>query len=392
MNTLLNAVAEKKITRARFLVADIHGNPKFMVIPAKYLEEAIQGISIDGSSIPGFTQVGSSDVICKPDVETPYFMDDEVVLFCDLYESESSPFSRDLRGILKRVTSGYRVLAKPELEFFLLEGTVPLDQAGYMDTGRGLALVEDVCRTSHINVERLHHENGPGQYEIEPVMAPAVPGCDAIIILKDMLRQRALCNGWTATFMPKPLANKAGSGMHFHLLLEKNGKNLFQDFGDTARHFVGGLLSHAREITAVCNPTINSYKRLVPDFEAPVNIFWGRSNRSALVRIPKGGRTRIEYRAPDPSCNPYLALALIVSAGLDGVKHRVEPPEEGSGTGTPCGTLPFSLEEALHELEASELVRDTLGEGLAEEFVALKKKEIREYRAHISQWEFNHYL
>ncbi|MGC1121652.1 MAG: glutamine synthetase family protein [Candidatus Methanofastidiosia archaeon] len=392
MNTLLNAVAEKKITRVRLLVTDIHGDPKFMVIPAGYLEEVIQGMSIDGSSIPGFTQVGSSDVIVKPDVENPCFMGDEVVLFCDLYETENNPFSKDGRGILKRVTSGYQVLVKPELEFFLLKGTVPVDQAGYMDAGEGLALVEDVVGTTDIKVERFHHENGPGQYEIEPVMAPAVPGCDAIIILKDVLRQKARRNNWTATFMPKPLVDKAGSGMHFHLLLEKNGKNLFQDFGDTARYFVGGLLTHAREITAVCNPTLNSYKRLVPDFEAPVSIFWGKSNRSALVRIPKGGRTRIEYRAPDPSCNPYLALALMVGAGLDGVRHKIEPPEEGSGTGAPSGTLPFSLEEALNELEASDLAHETLGAELVEEFIIIKRKEIQEYQAHISQWEYDHYL
>ncbi|MBU7002018.1 MAG: glutamine synthetase [Theionarchaea archaeon] len=392
MNTLLNAMAEKKITRARLLVVDIHGNPKYMVIPADYVEEVIQGMSIDGSSIPGFTQVGSSDVICKPDVENPHVVGDEAILFCDLYETESSPFSKDGRSILKRVISDYEVLVKPELEFFLLKGSSPLDQAGYMDAGEGLALVEHVVGTTDIKVERFHHENGPGQYEIEPVMAPAVSGCDAIIILKDMLKKKALQNGWTATFMPKPFADKAGSGMHFHILLEKNGKSLFQGFGDTARYFVGGLLSHAREITAVCNPIINSYKRLVPDFEAPINIFWGKSNRSALVRIPKGGKTRIEYRAPDPSCNPYLALALMVGAGLDGVNHKVEPPEEGSGGGTPCDVLPLNLEEALNELETSDLVHRVLGAELVEEFIGLKKSEIKEYRAHISQWEYDHYL
>lgn len=392
MNTLLNAMAEKKIARVRLLVTDIHGCPKFMVIPAGYVEDIAHGMSIDGSSIPGFTNAGSSDVLVKPDLETPYFVGDEVILFCDLYETENTPLSKDGRGILKRVSSEYQVLVKPELEFFLLKGTLPVDQAGYMDTGEGLTLVEEVVNTTGIKVERFHHENGPGQYEIEPVMGPTVPGCDAITILKDLLKQKAHRNNWTATFMPKPLADKAGSGMHFHLLLEKNGKNLFQGFGDTARYFVGGLLAHAREITAICNPTINSYKRLIPNYEAPVNISWGKSNRSALVRIPKGGRTRVEYRAPDPSCNPYLALALMVGAGLDGVKNMIEPPEEGSTVCSPYGTLPSSLEEALDELEASDLVQEILGAELIEGFITIKKKEIRNYQAHISQWEYDHYL
>jgi glutamine synthetase len=392
MNTLLNAVAEKKIARVRLLVIDIHGCPKFMVIPAGNLEDIAHGMSIDGSSIPGFTNAGSSDVLLKPDLETPYFMGDEVILFCDLYETENTPLSKDGRGILKRISPEYQVLAKPELEFFLLKGTLPIDQAGYMDAGEGLPLVEEVVNTAGIKVERFHHENGPGQYEIEPVMGPAVPECDAIIILKDLLRRKAHQKDWTATFMPKPLENRAGSGMHFHLLLEKNGKNLFQGFGDTARHFVGGLLAHAREITAVCNPIVNSYKRLIPNYEAPVNISWGRSNRSALVRIPKGGRTRVEYRAPDPSCNPYLALALMVRAGLDGMKNKIEPPEEGSSASSSYGMLPSSLEEALDELKASDLVHETLGAALVEEFVTIKKKEIRSYQAHISQWEYDHYL
>ncbi|MBU7025092.1 MAG: hypothetical protein HXS40_13100 [Theionarchaea archaeon] len=261
-----------------------------------------------------------------------------------------------------------------------------------MGAGEGLPLVEEVVNTAGIKVERFHHENGPGQYEIEPVMGPAVPGCDAIIIFKDLLRQKACQKDWNATFMPKPLENEAGSGMHFHLSLEKNGKNLFQRFGDIARHFVGGLLAHAREITAVCNPTVNSYKRLIPNYEAPVTISWGKSNRAALVRIPKGGRTRVEYRAPDPSCNPYLALALMIGAGLDGVKNTIEPPQEGSRVNSSRGTLPSSLEEALDELEASELVHEILGAELVEEFITLKKKEIRSYQTHISQWEYDHYL
>lgn len=363
-----------------------------MVIPAGNVEDIVHGMSIDGSSIPGLTTARSSDVLLKPDLETPYFVGDEVVLFCDLYETENTPFSKDGRGILKKVSSEYQVLVKPELEFFLLKGRLPVDQAGYMDAGEGLPLVEEVVNTAGIKVERFHHENGPGQYEIEPVMGPAVPGCDAIIIFKDLLRQKACQKDWNATFMPKPLENEAGSGMHFHLSLEKNGKNLFQRFGDIARHFVGGLLAHAREITAVCNPTVNSYKRLIPNYEAPVTISWGKSNRAALVRIPKGGRTRVEYRAPDPSCNPYLALALMIGAGLDGVKNTIEPPQEGSRVNSSRGTLPSSLEEALDELEASELVHEILGAELVEEFITLKKKEIRSYQTHISQWEYDHYL
>ncbi|MBU7047195.1 MAG: type I glutamate--ammonia ligase, partial [Theionarchaea archaeon] len=219
---------------------------------------------------------------------------------------------------------------------------------------------------------------------------------DNIILLKEALRKKAHSHGLTATFMPKPLKGVAGSGMHVHILLEKNGENLFEGFSEKALYFVGGLLSHARGITAVCNPIINSYKRLVPHYEAPVYITWGKGNRSTLVRIPLGGKTRIEYRAPDPSCNPYLALALILGAGLDGIEKKIEPPESVEGnvfeSHTHAGILPSSLKEAITELERDDLVRRILGEHIVREFIAMKLEEIFNYDTHISQWEFDHYL
>lgn len=391
----MDTLEERDIAKVRLFLVDIFGHPKFMIIPRDYLEEVVDGINIDGSSIKGFTTVNKSDIIAKPDVTSVTFLGDEAVIFCDIYE-EGQLFERDPRGILKKVLKGNSFLVKPELEFYLLRGKAPLDTHGYMDTGEGLPLIEEAVCTLDVAVERIHHENGPGQYEIEPVMAPAVKACDTIILLKEVLKQKAEEKGVTATFMPKPLAGVAGSGMHFHILMEDEGKNAF-DVHTCAQHFIGGLLSHAKGMTAVLNPTINSYKRLVPHYEAPVYIAWGRENRSALVRIPEGGRTRIEYRAPDPLCNPYLALAVMVGAGLDGIKKQIEPPPEvtdnifSESNQSDLETLPASLEKALGALEKDTIISAILG-GLQKEFITLKKKEIQHYKTHISQWELEHYL
>lgn len=395
MNTLLKTMEDKGITRVKLCVTDINGHPKFMIIPYRYVEEAVDGIGIDGSSIPGFTTVDNSDLIAKPDVESCVFLEKEAAIFCDVEYEDGQPFEGDPRGILKKVLKRGAFFAKPELEFFFLREGAPLDDKGYMDASEGLTLVEDAVTSTGVLVERMHHENAPGQYEIEPLMAPALKACDQIILLKEVLKAHARANNVTATFMPKPFAGVAGSGMHFHVLLEKNGKNLFENFTGYTIYFVGGLLSHAKGITAVCNPIINSYKRLVPHFEAPVYISWGRGNRSALVRIPQGGKTRVEYRAPDPSCNPYLALAVILGAGLDGMEKKSDPPKEVTENifeSQKYETLPTSLEKAVKELEKDELITEILGEHVMSEFIALKKKEIQEYCMHISQWEHDHYL
>ncbi|MBU7017593.1 MAG: glutamine synthetase [Theionarchaea archaeon] len=396
MKQLLDVMDEKKIPQIKLSVVDIEGHPKFMIIPREYLEEAVDGIGIDGSSIPGFTTVDKSDLIAKPDIESAVFLENEVIIFCDVYDRKGNLFEGEPRGILKQVLQRNTFLVKPELEFFLLNKGSPADTEGYMDAAEGLTLITDLISNTDIRVERIHHENGPGQYEIEPLMAPALKACDNIILLKEALRKKARSHGLTATFMPKPLKGVAGSGMHVHVLLEKDGENLFEGFSKTAQSFVGGLLSHARGITALCNPTINSYKRLVPQFEAPVYITWGRGNRSTLVRIPLGGKTRIEYRAPDPSCNPYLALALILGAGLDGIEKKIEPPEEVDGdvfeSHAHAGILPSSLKDAITELEGNDLARRILGEHIIREFIELKKEEILNYDTHISQWEFDHYL
>ncbi len=399
MKKLLSAMEERGIVRVRLLVVDIHGHPRFMIIPWDYLEEAEAGIGIDGSSIPGFTTVDRSDLIAKPDLESVVFLKNEVALFCDVMYGDGQLFGGDPRGILKKVIKrGSKIgefSSKPELEFYLLRGRNPLDEGGYMDSGAGLAIVREAVRELQVRIERIHHENGPGQYEIEPLTAPALKACDTIILLKEVLRKRAQKRQATATFMPKPLMGKAGSGMHFHILLEKNGENLFEN-PETTSHFIGGLLSHAKGISAICSPTINSYKRLVPHFEAPVHITWGRGNRSVLVRIPHGGKLRIEYRAPDPSCNPYLALALIIGAGLEGIDKRIQPPKEvvenvfeSEGR---METLPISLKDALEEFEKDGLATEILGDHVAKEFVRLKKEEILSYTTHVSHWELDHYL
>lgn len=395
MDQLLDTMKKRRISQMRLFVIDIEGHPKFMSVPKSYWEEAVEGIGIDGSSIPGFTTVDKSDLIAKPDLESVIFLENEVAVFCDVLYEDGRLFEGDPRGILKGVLKKGMFLVKPELEFFFLREGAPLDTYGYMDSGEGLNTIEEVVRSVDVNVERIHHENGPGQYEIEPVIAPALKTCDTIILLKDVLKQKAKKRQITVTFMPKPLEGKAGNGMHFHILLEKNGKNLFENLTETTLHFIGGLLAHAKGITAICNPTINSYKRFVHNFEAPIHISWGRGNRSALVRIPHGGRTRVEYRAPDPSCNPYLALAVILGAGLDGMEKRIDPPEEimeNPFESQESELLPAALEEALDEMKKDNLVTEILGEHVVGEFIKLKEMEIESYRTHISWWELEHYL
>ena len=395
MKQLLKTVEDKGITRVKFFITDINGHSKFMIIPCSYLEEAVTGIGIDGSSIPGFTTVDNSDLIAKPDLESVVFHENEVAIFCDVEYEDGRPFEGDPRGILKKILKKGTFYVKPELEFFFFKDKTPIDSKGYMDTGVGLTIIGEVISDLDIEVERFHHENGPGQYEIELVLAPALKACDNVILLKDVLKRRAKERQLTCTFMPKPLRNKAGNGMHFHILLEENGENLFEGFTETALHFVGGLLAHAKGITAISNPTINSYKRLVHNFEAPVHISWGRGNRSTLVRIPQGGKTRIEYRSPDPSCNPYLALAVILGAGFEGIKRKIKPPEETIENVFELENgelLPATLEEAIERLKEDSLIREILGEHVVKGFIELKEKEIESYREYVSQWEIDHYL
>ena len=395
MEKLLSTIEEKGITRVKLFVVDIEGHPKFMIIPSSYLEEAVEGFGIDGSSIPGFTAVDKSDLIARPDLESAIFLEDEVAIFCDVEHEDRRVFEGDPRGILKKVLKKGTFYAKPELEFFLLRNGIPIDSKGYMDEAEGLIIAVETAVGTGIAIERIHHENGPGQYEIEPLMAPALRGCDQIVLLKEALKQKAKCYQMTATFMPKPLDGKAGSGMHIHILQERDGENLFENFDEYTRYFVGGILSHARGITALCNPTINSYRRLVHNFEAPVHISWGRGNRSTLVRIPQGGTPRVEYRSPDPMCNPYLALAVILESGLDGIKKGIKPPEEAAGNlfkSKKGKLLPATLEEALKELKKDTFVMEVLGEHIARKFVRLKEQEVTSYKKHISQWELDHYL
>lgn len=400
MEQLLDMMRKNGKSHAKILVIDVEGNSKFMIIPRKGLKEAGEGVGIDGSSIVGLTTVDTSDMIARIDKESAVCVDEEVILFSTIEYEDGRPFEGDPRGILQSVlrdASSYgSFLIKPELEFFILQDGTPLDTQGYMDSGEGLRIIADTLNSTGLPVERYHHENGPGQYEIEPLMAPALQSCDSIILLRDVLKEKARHYAGRATFMPKPLEGEAGSGMHFHILLERDGKNLFESLSQDALHFIGGLMAHARGITAVTNPTVNSYKRLVPHYEAPVHISWGRGNRSALIRIPLGGKTRIEYRSPDPLCNPYLALALILAAGLEGMKNRIEPPPEVTGdvftSPSSHETLPTTLQEALEELETDTLARQVMGDHLVKEFIALKREEMQAYSRQITQWEYKKYL
>jgi glutamine synthetase len=400
MEELLDMMRKKRISTAKIVVIDIQGHSKYMIIPREGLQEARDGVSIDGSSIMGLTTVDASDVVAQIDEGSCVCVDDEMILFSTIHHEDGRPFGSDPRGILQSVlddaASYGSFLIKPELEFFILHDTTPLDTRGYMDGGEGLKIIADTIASTGIPIERYHHENGPGQYEIEPLMAPALQSCDNVILLREVLKQKARHYNVHATFMPKPLAGEAGSGLHFHMLLEANGENLFNSLSSYALYFIGGLLTHAQGITAITNPTINSYKRLVPHFEAPIHISWGQGNRSALIRIPLGGKTRIEYRSADPLCNPYLALALILAAGCEGIQKKIEPPAEVTEdvfTSQPgYETLPTTLQEALEALQKDPLIRKIMGEHLLEEFIALKREEINAYNRQITSWEYDTYL
>ncbi|HWI52714.1 MAG TPA: type I glutamate--ammonia ligase, partial [Symbiobacteriaceae bacterium] len=415
---------------------DILGVIKNVDIPAEQLPKALKGqLLFDGSSIEGFVRIEESDMLLKPDPATfaifPWQEQGEGAtarLICDVMNPDGTPFIGDPRGTLKRIMAeaaamGYSFNVGPEPEFFLFtrdaEGkpsTKTIDQASYFDLGpvdRG----EECRRDCVLNLQKMgfeiessHHEVAPGQHEIDFKYSDAVTAADNIATFRFVVRTIALQHGLHASFMPKPIMGVNGSGMHVHQSLFKDGKNAFFDaeaatgISPTCHQFIAGLLTHAKAFTAICNPLVNSYKRLVPGYEAPVYLAWSERNRSPLIRIPakRGNSTRIELRSPDPSCNPYLALAAILASGLDGIKSKLQPPapvnrniytmapEERESEG--IDMLPTSLKDALRELEADDVIRDALGPHIFTNFMEAKLIEWDIYRSQVHQWELDQYL
>lgn len=423
-----------KFVRLQFV--DIHGTPKNMAIPLNkpdQIEDIIKdGLLFDGSSVEGFADINNSDLILKPDPDTfsalPWRPEEQGVcrFICDIYWPEGKPYEGDPRYMLKKALkkaekAGYEYNVGPEPEFFIMdqdeEGRlIPHDNGVYFDvepvdqgTDIRRQLVMDL-EALDFDVEVSHHEVAPGQHEIDFKFDHALKTADAVITFKQAIKAIVDNMGYIVTFMPKPFFGENGSGMHCHQSLFKNGKNVFYDpdtptqLSEEAMYFMGGLLKHSPALTAVCAPTINSYKRLVPGYEAPVYVAYGLKNRSTLVRIPasRGNGTRVELRMPDPSCNPYLAFAAMLEAGLDGMKNKIDPgePTEIDVFGKSIeelaemgiSTLPSSLWEAYHALEKDEIVKSTLGDHIYTQFRDIKKKEWDDYRIQVFDYELEKYL
>ncbi|MEW6045670.1 MAG: type I glutamate--ammonia ligase [Bacillota bacterium] len=432
---VLRQAREDRVEFIRLQFTDILGIVKNVAIPVRQLERALtDGVMFDGSSIEGFARIEESDMVLRPDPSTycifPGLQDGNRTarLICDICRPDGQPFEGDPRYVLKRVLEeaaqlGFRVMLGPECEFFLFrrdaEGKPTIhtqDEAGYFDLGPldlGEEARQDIVltlETMGFEVEASHHEVAPGQHEIDFKYGDALVTADRVATLKVVTRAVAARHGLHATFMPKPIYGVAGSGMHTHISLMTGNENAFFDpagpfqLSPVALYFIAGLLHHARGFTSLTNPLVNSYKRLVPGYEAPVYISWSAQNRSALVRVPagRGQSTRVELRSPDPASNPYLAFAVIIAAGLDGIRRRMSPPEsqnkniyqmtadERQRAG--IRSLPGSLEEALNELVRDELMAQTLGPHVFSRFVEAKRIEWDVYRTQVHRWEVEQYL
>jgi glutamine synthetase len=433
-------VKERDVRFVRLWFTDILGQLKSFSINAADLPDAFDGgAGFDGSSITGFNAIEESDMIAMPDANTfallPWSDDEQGVarMFCDIVTPDGRPYEGDPRHALRRAVERAASLGfdafnvAPELEYYYFKdakvapggGPEPLDQGGYFDLTT-LDAGSDIRRDTvlaleqlGIHVEYTHHEVGPSQQEIDMRYADALKMADDCITYRMVVKEYALKNGYHATFMPKPLYGENGSGMHTHQSLFKDGKNAFFDandqycLSDTGKAFIAGQLKHAREICAIFAQWVNSYKRLVPGFEAPVYLAWSRRNRSALVRVPpyregKESGVRAEIRCPDPACNPYLTFAALLQAGLEGIEHGYELPEpmeknlyhltveDGKRLGVEH--LPETLGEAVELAAESELVLRTLGEHMFQRFIENKRQEWDSYRVQVTQWELDRYL
>lgn len=432
---IMELVNDEDVEFIRLQFTDMFGSLKNVAITASQLEKALNNkCMFDGSSIEGFVRIEESDMYLYPDLSTleifPWRPQQGKVarLICDVYRPNGEPFEGDPRYILKRAIKeaadlGYSFEVGPECEFFLfhtdengMPTTLTHEKAGYFDLGP-LDLGENARRDMVLTLEDMgfvveasHHEVAPAQHEIDFKYDEALATADNIMTFKLAVKTIAKRHGLHATFMPKPKFGVNGSGMHINMSLSKDGKNIFNDPSDElglskeAYYFIGGIIKHMKGMTAITNPLVNSYKRLVPGYEAPVYIAWSATNRSPLIRIPaaRGEGTRIELRCPDPAANPYLALAVCLRAGLDGIINKIEPPasvdcnifamseEEKQSLGIEA--IPGTLIQALNELEKDEFVKDVLGRHVSLKYIEAKKKEWANYTSQVTDWEINQYL
>jgi glutamine synthetase len=437
---LLRRMENDGVRFLRLIFTDILGISKNVEVPASQFEKALRGeIMFDGSSIEGFSRIEESDMLLVPDLDTyavfPFQTDRSTMvgrIICDVYDADHQPFAGCPRLALKRTLAEYQALGLtpvcgPELEFFLFmrrengdPSVVTHDRGGYFDLApvdRGEAARREMVlhlEAMGFEIEAAHHEVAPAQHEIDFKYAEALMTADRVITFKQLVRKVAVDHGLHATFMPKPLAGVNGSGMHTHQSLFKGEGDAMvsafhdpeaeNEIGETMRWYIGGLLAHAPAFVAITNPLVNSYKRLVPGYEAPVNVAWSDHNRSPLVRVParRGAGTRCEVRVPDPACNPYLAFLVMLHAGLDGIRNKIDPGpavnlnifdlDEQEKSDLNIRQLPGDLKSALDELERDKVLCEALGPHIVEHFLAAKRQVWREFSLQVHSWELERYL
>ncbi len=429
-------ICKNDIHFIRLQFVDINGNVKNLCVPSSQIDKVLNNeCMLDGSSIKGFRSIETSDMYFYPDLATFAILPwkqagnrNVARIICDIYNADGTPFEGCPRCNLKRVVKeaadmGYTLNAGPEAEFFLFKRdehgkpTLETHDDGYyydvapVDKGEDIrAQMVDVLQKMGFEIEASHHEAAQGQHEIDFKYADAITTADNVVTFKYAVKAVADLHNLHATFMPKPIFGANGSGMHCNVSLFKDGKNAFYDknapyeLSSEAMYTIGSYLKHVQEFTAVCNPLVNSYKRLVPGYEAPVYLAWSLANRSALIRVPakRGNATRVELRSPDPSCNPYLVFAVLLTAALEGIKNKIEPPKqreeniyemsEAQKREKGILALPGSLNEALYMMKKSDLVKKALGEHIFNEFLSSKEKEWDDYRIRVTDWELRHYM
>ncbi len=429
-------IKEYNIKFIKLQFVDINGQAKNMTVPSEQIDKVLDNeIMLDGSSIKGFRSIETSDMFFHPDINSFQILPwresngiNSARLICDIYNADGTPFEGCPRCNLKRVMlaaekMGFSMNVGPEAEFFLFAKdkngdvtTETQDRAGYYDVGPedlGEDVRSDIVLTLQemgFDIEASHHEVADGQHEIDFRYADILTAADNVTTFKVAVKAIAAKHNLHATFMPKPIFGINGSGMHCNVSLFKDGKNAFYDenaeyqLSETAKYAVGGMLKHVKSFTAITNPLVNSYKRLVPGYEAPVYLAWSLANRSALLRVPakRGVSTRVELRSPDPACNPYLAFAAILEACLDGIRNKIDPPVPVESNiykltskerkKQRIDSLPGSLAEALEQMDKSLVAKAALGEHIFKEFMTSKKKEWDSFRTYVSKWELDRYL